>query len=70
LSQYTQSKENYNLAQSIMMLDQNRYKQGTLSAAALKNTEYSLQTAQNNYLTSVYNVLVAQLSYKKALGEL
>ena len=70
LSQYTQSKENYNLAQSIMMLDQDRYKQGTLTAAALKNTEYSLQNAQNNYLTSVYNVLVAQLSYKKALGEL
>lgn len=69
-SQYQQSKENYELAQSIMKLDQDRYTQGTLTASALKNTEYSMQNAQNNYLTSIYNVLVAQLNYKKALGEL
>ena len=53
-----------------MKLDQDRYTQGTLTASALKNTEYSMQNAQNNYLTSIYNVLVAQLNYKKALGEL
>ncbi|WP_018342308.1 TolC family protein [Cytophaga aurantiaca] len=68
--QYQNAKENYALAQSIMTLDQDRYNQGTLTAAALKNTEYSLQNAQNNYLTSIYNVLVAQMNYKKALGEL
>lgn len=68
--QYQNAKENYALAQSIMTLDQDRYNQGTLTAASLKNTEYSLQNAQNNYLTSIYNVLVAQLNYKKALGEL
>jgi outer membrane protein len=68
--QYQNAKENYALAQSIMTLDQDRYNQGTLTASALKNTEYSLQNAQNNYLTSIYNVLVAQVNYKKALGEL
>jgi outer membrane protein len=68
--QYQNAKENYVLAQSIMTLDQDRYNQGTLTASALKNTEYSLQNAQNNYLTSIYNVLVAQVNYKKALGEL
>lgn len=68
--QYQNAKENYALAQSIMTLDQDRYNQGTLTAAALKNTEYSLQNAQNNYLTSIYNVLIAQVNYKKALGEL
>lgn len=68
--QYQNSKENYELAKSIMTLDQDRYNQGTLTAAALKNTEYSLQNAQNNYLTSIYNVLIAQMNYKKALGEL
>ena len=68
--QYQNAKENYALAQSIMTLDQDRYNQGTLTAASLKNTEYSLQNAQNNYLTSVYNVLIAQVNYKKALGEL
>lgn len=68
--QYQNAKENYALAQSIMTLDQDRYNQGTLTAASLKNTEYSLQNAQNNYLTSIYNVLIAQVNYKKALGEL
>ena len=69
-SQYQTSKENYELAKTIMQADQNRYNEGTLTAAALKNTEYSLQNAQNNYLTSIYNVLIAQVNYKKALGEL
>ncbi|ABG59899.1 TolC family protein [Cytophaga hutchinsonii] len=69
-SQYQTSKENYALAQTIMKVDQDRYKEGTLTAAALKNTEYSLQNAQNNYLTSIYNVLIAQVNYKKAMGEL
>ncbi len=69
-SQYQTSKENYTLAQTIMKVDQDRYKEGTLTASALKNTAYSLQNAQNNYLTSIYNVLIAQVNYKKAMGEL
>jgi outer membrane protein len=69
-SQYQTSKENYLLAQTIMKVDQDRYKEGTITSSALKNTEYSLQNAQNNYLTSIYNVLIAQVNYKKAMGEL
>lgn len=69
-SQYQTSKENYELAQTIMKIDQDRYNEGTLTAAALKNTEYSLQNAQNNYLTSIYKVLIALVNYKKAMGEL
>jgi len=53
-----------------MQLDQKRYQEGTITFAALKNTEYSLQNAQNNYINSVYNVLIAQVNYKKAKGEL
>jgi outer membrane protein len=68
--QYKNSKENYALAQNIMQLDQKRYQEGTITFAALKNTEYSLQNAQNNYINSVYNVLIAQVNYKKAKGEL
>lgn len=69
-SQYQTSKDNYLLAQTIMQIDQDRYREGTLTASGLKNTEYSLQNAQQNYLTSIYNVLIAQVNYKKALGEL
>jgi len=68
--QYKNSKDNYDLAKNIMQLDQKRYQEGTITFAALKNTEYSLQNAQNNYINSVYNVLIAQVNYKKAKGEL
>jgi len=69
-SQYMNSKDNYELARQVMATDQVRYKEGTITYAALKNTEYSLQNAQNNYLNSIYNVLIAQLNYQKVTGQL
>jgi len=65
----TDAKANLALAQQILQTDQLRYEKGTLLSSDLKNTEYSLQTAENNYLTSVYNFLVATVRYQKAVGE-
>jgi outer membrane protein TolC len=62
----TDTKANLALAQQILETDRLRYEKGTLLLSDLKNTEYSLQNAENNYLTSVYNFLVASVRYKKA----
>ncbi|MDJ1483137.1 TolC family protein [Cytophagaceae bacterium YF14B1] len=64
------AQENYQLAQQIVQTDSLRFGEGKITAAELKNTEYSLATAQNNLMTSYYNLLVARLKYKKAIGEL
>ncbi len=64
------TKANLTLAQQILETDRFRYEKGTILLSDLKNTEYSLQNAENNYLTSVYNFLVAAVRYKKAVGVL
>jgi outer membrane protein len=66
----TDTKANLALAQQILETDRLRYEKGTLLLSDLKNTEYSLQNAENNYLAGVYNFLVASVRYKKATGGL
>ncbi len=63
------AKENITLAENILKIDMLRFKEGKINASELKNTEYSLQTAQNNAINLYYNFLVAELKYQKAMGE-
>jgi len=65
-----ETQKNVALAQQILATDQLRFDKGTLTLSDLKNAEFSLQNAENNYLTSVYNFLVALVRYKKAVGGL
>lgn len=62
------TKQNIDLAQQILKTDLFRYEKGVLSFAEVKNTESSLQNAETNYLSSIYNFLVASINYKKASG--
>ena len=64
------TKKNVALAQQILETDRFRYEKGILLLADLKNTEYSLQNAETNYLNSVYQFLIAYVRYKKAAGTL
>lgn len=66
----TETKKNVVLAQQILATDTFRYEKGVLTISELKNTEFSLQNAENNYLSSVYGFLVAHIKYKKAIGNL
>jgi len=63
------AKENITLAQKIVEVDNIRLNAGKITSAELKNTEYSLLTAQNNLITQYYNLLIAKLKYQKAVGE-
>lgn len=62
--------KNVTLAQQILATNKLRYDKGALTISDLKNAEFSLQNAENNYLTSVYNFLVASIRYKKTVGSL
>lgn len=65
-----QTKKNITLATSIYGVDKFRYESGVLSFSDLKNSEYSLKQAENNYLNAIYSFLLAELKYKKATGNL
>jgi outer membrane protein len=63
-------KKNVALAQQILETDKFRYEKGVLQLSELKNSEFSLQNAENNYLHAIYDFLVANIRYKKAIGDL
>lgn len=65
-----ESRKNIPLARQIFETDVFRFQQGVLLQSDLKNSELSLQTAENNYLAAVYNWLVADLGYRKAAGRM
>ena len=65
-----EAKKNIALAQRILETDKFRFEKGVMLISDLKNTEYSLQNAENQYLSSIYNFLIASIRYKKASGNL
>lgn len=65
-----ETQKNIDLAKQIFATDKFRYEKGVLQFSDLKNAEFSLQNAENNYLSSVYNFLIASIRYKKAVGGL
>jgi outer membrane protein TolC len=65
-----QTQKNIQLAQSIYNVDKFRFESGVLALSDLKNSEYTLRQAENNYLNAIYSFLLAELKYKKATGNL
>lgn len=65
-----EAKKNIALAQRILETDKFRFEKGVILLSDLKNTEYSLQSAENQYLSSIYNFLIASVRYRKASGNL
>lgn len=66
----TETQKNIAQAQSILAVDRVRFDAGTLLMADFRNSEYTLQSAENNYLKAVYDVLIGQLQVQKSLGRL
>ncbi|MCC6411009.1 MAG: TolC family protein [Saprospiraceae bacterium] len=62
------STQNITLARDIYATDQGRYQLGALSDTDLKASQYALQAAENNYLNTIYELLVSALQYQIAVG--
>jgi len=61
--------ENYVLSQKVYELKKLQFGAGSFSYDELLNTEKSLNTTEQEYITAVYNFLIADINYHKALGD-
>ncbi|MBK8556351.1 MAG: TolC family protein [Lewinellaceae bacterium] len=69
LENLQESQQNLATARQLLRTAQNRYDNGALVPADLKDSEYSLQEAENRYRSAVYQVLSADLEYRQATGD-
>ena len=65
-----QTRLNITQAQDILAVDRVRFSAGTLLMADFRNSEYTLQQAETNYLRAIYDVLLGQLQVQRAVGSL
>lgn len=65
-----QARRTITQAQHILAIDRVRFDAGTLLLADFRNSEYSLQQAETNYLRAVYDLLISQVQVQKAQGNL
>ncbi len=64
-----QQKENLDLANRILNVTTIKYNEGVGSNLELITANQDLKTTQTNYLSAVYDLLVAKLDYQIALGQ-
>ncbi len=60
--------DNYFLSQKVYELKKQQYSLGSFSYEKLLDTEKSLSTTEQEYITDVYDFLIAKINYQKALG--
>lgn len=63
-------KKNMGLAQHIVESTQKKYKEGVGPNMDVISAETTLKEAETNYITAVYNMIVAKIDYQKATGTL
>lgn len=64
------AKDNYQLSLKVYELQEQQYNLGSFSYEKLLDTEKSLSTAEQYYITAVYDFLIAKISFQKATGSL
>lgn len=64
------NKENLDLADEVFEITNLQYQKGIGTLTELLNAEYSLKEAQNNYITSILNLLASTLNNERAKGTL
>jgi len=63
-------KQNMDLAESVYNQTKKKYEAGTGSQDEISNAETDLKTAQTNYVTALYDAIIAKVDYLKAIGKL
>ena len=62
-------KQNMELAESVYNQTKKKYEAGTGDQIEIINAETDLRTAQTNYLSAMYNAIIAKVDYLKAIGK-
>jgi len=65
---YKLALENYEISKEILKTDLVRLDAGAILPVEAKNSEYTMLTAQSNYLNGLYQYLLARLKLQKAMG--
>jgi outer membrane protein TolC len=64
----TVAKDNFSLSQKVYELNKQQYASGSFSYEKLLDTEKSLSTTEQEYISAVYDYLVAKIGCQKASG--
>jgi outer membrane protein TolC len=62
--------DNMKLAEKVYNTEKKKYEGGLGSSFAILQSDTDLQQAQSNYFKSLYDAIIARISYLKALGKL
>jgi len=62
------AKENYNLSQRVYELKKQQFNLGSFAYEKLLDIEKSLAATEQDYISAVYDFLIAKINYNKALG--
>ncbi len=62
------AKDNYTLSQRVYELKKQQFNLGSFSYEKLLDTEKSLAATEQDYITAVYDFLIARINYHKAIG--
>jgi outer membrane protein len=68
--QYKSQKDNIEVSKRVYTSTENKYKQGMASSLDLTQANSMLLTAQNNYITSLMNLLQTKLAFDKLLNNM
>ena len=63
-------KKNMELAETVYNQTKKKYEAGTGSQIEISNAQTDLKTAQTNYITALYDAIIARVDYLKAIGKL
>ncbi|MBO9153374.1 TolC family protein [Chitinophaga sp. GCM10012297] len=70
ITSLTDQEENMQLAKEVYETTNIKYSEGVGSSLEMITAESQLLTAQNNYFTALFNVIVSRIDYLKAYGKL
>lgn len=63
-------KKNMELAETVFWQTKKKYEMGTGSQTEITSAELSLKTAQTNYISAMYDAIIARVDFLKATGKL
>jgi outer membrane protein TolC len=63
-------EDNMKLAEQVYNTEKKKYEAGLGSSFSILRSDTDLQQAQSNYFKSLYDAIIAKVSYLKALGKL
>lgn len=69
-SNFKSSKDNMTLAKSLADVTNFQYQKGVATVSDYLNDDNAYKNTQNNYLNSLYNLMITQLNYQKSKGSL